>query len=83
MKKTDLYYVMVRPSNEGDFRPLVIDYGLTLEGAERVQRRFIEDHGLRFKSNGKHYPASIRIYRTSETLPEDYFVKNSLLGVKA
>ena len=83
MKRADLYYVMVRPSHEGDFRPLVIDYGLTLEGAERVQRRFIKDHGLRFKSNGKHYPAFVRIYRTSETLPEDYFVKNSLLGVKA
>ena len=82
MKRADLYYVMVRPSNKGDFRPLVIDYGLTLEGAERVQRRFIEDHGLRFKFNGKHYPAHIRIYRTSETLPEGYFVKNSLLGVK-
>lgn len=82
MKREDLYYVMVRPLHEGDFRPLVIDYGLTLEGAERVQRRFIEDHGLRFKFNGKHYPAHIRIYRTSEPLPEDYFVKNSLLGVK-
>ena len=83
MKREDLYYVMVRPSHEGDFRPLVIDYGLTLEGAERVQRSFIKDHGLRFKFNGKHYPASVRIYRTSETLPENYFVENSLLGVKA
>ena len=83
MKRTDLYYVMVHPVNKGDFRPIVIDYGLTLEGAERVQRRFIEDNGLRFKFNGKHYPATIRIYRTSETLPEGYFVKNSLLGVKA
>lgn len=82
MKRTDMYYVLVRPVHEGDFRPIVVDYGLTLEGAERVQRRFIEDHGLRFKFNGKHYPASVRIYRTSETLPEDYFVKNSLLGVK-
>ena len=82
MKRTDLYYVMVHPVNKGDFRPIVIDYGLTLDGAERVQRRFIEDHGLRFKFNGKHYPAHIRIYRTSETLPEGYFVKNSLLGVK-
>ena len=82
MKRADLYYVMVHPVNKGDFRPIVIDYGLTLEGAERVQRRFIEDHGLRFKSNGKHYPAHIRIYRTSETLPENYFVNNSLLGVK-
>lgn len=83
MKRADLYYVMVRPSHEGDFRPLVIDYGLTLDGAERVQRRFIEDHGLRFRVKGKSYPATVRIYRTSETLPEDYFVKNSLLGVKA
>ena len=83
MKREDLYYVMVRPSHEGDFRPIVIDYGLTLEGAESVQRRFIQNHGLRFKFNGKHYPATVRIYRTSETLPEDYFVKNSLLGVEA
>ena len=42
MKRADLYYVMVRPSNEGDFRPLVIDYGLTLEGAERAQARILE-----------------------------------------
>ena len=82
MKRTDMYYVLVRPVHEGDFRPIVVDYGLTLEGAERVQRRFIEDHGLRFKFNGKHYPASVRIYRTSETLPENYFVEHSLLGVK-
>ena len=81
-KNNDVYYVMVHPVNKGDFRPIVIDYGLTLDGAERVQRRFIEDHGLRFKFNGKHYPAHIRIYRTLETLPEGYFVKNSLLGVK-
>lgn len=82
MKREDLYYVMVRPAHEGDFRPLVIDYGLTLEGAERVQRNFIKDHGLRFRVKGKSYPAFVRIYRTSETLPEGYFVKNSLLGVK-
>ena len=81
-KNNNVYYVMVHPVNKGDFRPIVIDYGLTLDGAERVQRRFIEDHGLRFKFNGKHYPAHVRIYRTSETLPEGYFVKNSLLGVK-
>ena len=83
MKRADMYYVMVLPAREGDFRPLVIDYGLTLDGAERVQRRFIEDHGLRFKVKGKSYPATVRIYRTSETLPENYFVDNSLLGVKA
>lgn len=82
MSKNDLFYVMVVPKHEGDFRPLVIDYGLSFDSATNVMRNFIKDHGLRFKANGKNYPAFVRIYRTSETLPENYFVENSILGVK-
>lgn len=73
MGKEYLYYVVVEPSNKGDFRPSVLDYGLTYEGAENVMRTFIKDHGLRFKENGKHYPCYVYIKRsTVDELPKGY-----------
>lgn len=74
MNKEELYYVIVVPQNEGDFNPLVIEYGISLKSAENVVRRYINDHGMRFKKNGKKYPSFVRIMRISEPLPEDYYL---------
>lgn len=74
MKDNDLYYVTVLPKNTGDFRPLIIDYGLTYEKANNVMRRYIQDHGMRFKKNGKHYPAFVYIYKITQRLPKGYYL---------
>ena len=72
MGKSDLYYVVAEPQHSGDFRPVVIEYGIDLISAERVVRRHINDYGLRYKVKGKKYPAFVRIHRISDNLPEDY-----------
>ena len=82
MKNKDTYYVMVEPTSKAKFRPCVLEYGLTFEKATAVMRRFVMDHGLWFKVKGEKLPARIHIYRTSETLPENYFIDHSILGVK-
>lgn len=82
MKDNNTYYVMVEPTSKTQFRPCVLEYGLTLEKATAVMRDFIMQHGLWFNVKGEKRPARIHIYRTSETLPEDYFVSHSVLGVK-
>jgi len=77
------YYVIVVPTSKAKikFRPCVLEYGLTYEKAKAVMRNFIMSHGLWFKVGGKKQPARVHIYRTSETLPEGYFVSHSILGV--
>lgn len=77
------YYVMVVPTSKAKikFRPCVLEYGLTFDKATVVMRNFIMNHGLWFKVGGQKQPARVQIYRTSETLPEDYFVSHSILGV--
>lgn len=79
------YYVMVKPTSKAKikFRPCALDYGLTFEKATAVMRNFIMQHGLWFKVKGERQPARVHIYRTSETLPENYFVSHSILGVSA
>ena len=81
MKDNNTYYVMVEPTSKTDFRPCVLEYGLTFEKATAVMRNFVTQHGLWLKVKGEKRPARVHIYRTSETLPEDYFVTHSILGV--
>ena len=82
MGKKDTYYVMVEPTSKTSFRPCVLEYDLTFEKATAVMRRFIMDHGLWFKVKGEKRPARVHIYRTSKTLPENYFIDHSIMGVK-
>lgn len=84
MKKNDTYYVMVEPTSKSkdEFNPFVLEYGLPYEKANLIMRKFVMEHGLWVRIKGKKLPARIHIYRTSETLPENYFVVHSLLGVK-
>lgn len=74
MTRTDLYYVVAEPQIEGNFRPIVLEYGIDLITAERVVRKHINDNGLRYKIGDKKYPAFIRIRRISDTLPDDYIL---------
>lgn len=82
-KDNNRYYVMVVPTSKAKdaFRPCVLEYDLDFEQAKAVQRDFIRKNGLYVKIRNQRFPARIRIYRTSETLPENYFIKNSILGV--
>ena len=77
------YYVMVVPTSKvkDAFRPCVLDYDLDFEKAKAVQRDFIKKNGLYVRIKGQRFPARIHVFRTSETLPENYFIKNSILGV--
>ena len=79
------YYVMVVPTSKAKvkFNPCVLEYGLDYEKAKSVMRNFIMQHGLWFKVKGERQPARVHIYRTSETLPENYFISHSILGVSA
>ena len=84
MTDKNTYYVMIVPTSKAkvQFRPCVLEYGLDFERAKAVMRDFIKTHCLWFKVKGERQPARVRIYRTSETLPENYFVLNSIWGVK-
>ena len=84
MKDNNTYYVMVVPTSKASvkFRPCILEYGLDFEKANLVMRNFIKTSGLWFKVGGQKQPARVQIYRTSETLPENYFVTHSILGVK-
>ena len=79
MSNTESFYVVVVPKYNGDFRPCVLEYGLSYEKAQEKVRWYINDHGLRFKKDGKEYPALIHIKRTKDALPDGYY----LLTVKA
>ena len=66
------YYVLIVPKNDGDFRPIVLDYGLSYEKASERMRWYINDHGLNYKENGRQYRAFIHIKRTTEPIPTGY-----------
>ena len=72
MRKEDLCYVVAEPQVEGNFRPIVLEYGIDLITAERVVRNHINENGLRYKIGNKKYPAFIRIRRIADTLPDNY-----------
>lgn len=72
MTKESLFYVVAEPQNKGDFRPVVIEYGVSLANAERIVRHYINTNGLRFKVKDEKYPAFVRIMRISEKLPDKY-----------
>ena len=82
MSKTDSFYVVVVPKKEGEFRPCVLEYGISYEKAAEKVRWYINDHGLRFKQNGKVYHALIQIKRINETLPDGYFLFTSVKAVE-
>lgn len=82
MKKTDIYYVVIVPENKGDFRPCVLDYGLSYEKAQEKVRWYINDHGLRFKKGDKKFPALVQIRRTKDTLPDGYYLLTMKKAVK-
>ena len=85
MTDKNTYYVMIVPTSKAKvkFNPCVLEYGLDYEKAKIVMRNFIMQHGLWFKVGGQKQPARVHIYRTSETLPENYFVAHSIWGVSA
>ena len=74
MSKDNVYYVVAEPQHRGDFRPVVLEYGVDLITADKVVHRYINESGLRFKVKDKSYPAFVRIHRISETLPDDYLL---------
>lgn len=78
----NLFYVVVVPKREQDFRPCVLEYGLSYEQAQNKVRWYINDHGLRFKTNGKTYPALVHIKRINETLPDGYFLFTAIKEIK-
>ena len=82
MTKESLYYVVAEPQNKGDFRPIVLEYGIDLIHAERVVRKHINENGLRYKIKGKKYPAFIRIRRIADTLPDNYVLITKVEVVK-
>ena len=83
MKDTNRYYVMLVPTSKAKdkFRPCVLEYDLDFEKAKAVMRDYIKKNGLYVRFKDHKFPARVQIYRTSETLPENYFIKNSILGV--
>ena len=72
MKKEEFYYVVAEPQHRGDFRPVVLEYGIDLITADRVVHNYIRDFGLRYKIGDKKYPTFVRIHRIAETLPKNY-----------
>ena len=73
MSKTEVFKVVVVPTND-DFRPCVLEYGISLEKAESIVKKYINDHGLTFKANNKRYPALVQIRKISDPLPDGYFL---------
>lgn len=72
MRKEDLFYVVAEPQHNGDFRPVVLEYGVDLIKAERIVRNYINDFGLRYKVGNKKFPTFVRIHRISDNLPDGY-----------
>ena len=50
------YYVVVEPRYQDDFRPSVLDYGLTFEAATNVMCSYINERGLKFKETASITP---------------------------
>ena len=72
-----VFKVVVVPTND-DFLPYVLEYGVSLEKAEKTVRQYVNNNGLTFKKNGKRYPALVQIKEIIEPLPEGF----NLLEVK-
>lgn len=82
MKRQDLYYVVAEPQHSGDFRPVVLEYGIDLITADRVVHNYIRDFGLRYKIGDKKFPTFVRIHRIADTLPDDYVLIRAIEVVK-
>ena len=82
MKRQDLYYVVAEPQHSGDFRPVVLEYGIDLITADRVVHNYINDFGLRYKIGDKKFPTFVRIHRIADTLPDDYVLIRAIEVVK-
>ena len=82
MMKENLYYVVAEPQHRGDFRPVVLDYGVDLIAADKVVHKFINENGLRIKIGDKKFPAFVRIHRIADTLPDDYVLIRAIEVVK-
>ena len=82
MKRQDLYYVVAEPQHSGDFRPVVLEYGIDLITADKVVHRFINENGLRIKIGDKKFPTFVRIHRIADTLPDDYVLIRAIEVVK-
>lgn len=82
MKRQDLYYVVAEPQHSGDFRPVVLEYGIDLIAADRVVHKYINDFGLRYKIGNKKFPTFVRIHRIADTLPDDYVLIRAIEVVK-
>ena len=74
MAKTELFNVVVVPSHGDDFRPRVLEYGVSIEKAQKAVRWYINTYGLRYKENGRHYHALVQIKRIKDPLPDGYFL---------
>lgn len=74
MSMERFYCVEVVPKREKDFSPHALGYFKSYEKAEATKRWYINDHGLTFKKNGKHYPALVQIRRTDDPLPDGDFL---------
>lgn len=81
MSKTEFFKVIVVPIERDDFRPCVLEYGVSLEKAEKAVRHYVNVNGLRFKKDGKYHPALVQIRRMKDPLPDGYFLL-SAKGVK-
>ena len=66
------FYVIVVPKYKGDFRPCVLEYGISFEKASEKVKWYINDHGLRFKTKGETYPALVQIKSAKHGLPNNY-----------
>ena len=73
MNKSDYYCVEVIPKREQDFSPRLLGYFKSFDKAEAARRWYINDHGLTFKNNGKHYPALVQIRRIKDPVPDGEF----------
>ena len=62
------------PKREKDFSPHTLGYFKSYDKAEATKRWYINDHGLTFKKNGKHYPALVQIRRADDPLPDGDFL---------
>lgn len=82
MERQDLYYVVAEPQHGGDFRPVVLEYGIDLITADKVVHRFINENGLRIKIGDKKFPTFVRIHRIADTLPDDYVLIRAIEVVK-
>lgn len=82
MAKERLFYVVAEPQKKGDFRPVVLEYGISLEAAEKYVRNYINENGLLIKIKHTKHPAFVRIMQISDKLPDDYVLITKVEVVK-